>query len=143
MTEGRLGLRAVGGNLNEACSYLDRRRDEKDAQSEREKEEEEAKKQRRELGKTANGNWVNLGYLKTMADMGFDRWRSAHALKRTDNDIGQSIELLQTETDEWTLLADDSQETLARVCLHSYYIQCLLVNWQLSNLAGPAGILGL
>ena len=33
------------------------------------------------LGKTANGSWVNLGYLKTIMERGYDEKLAAVALR--------------------------------------------------------------
>lgn len=36
---------------------------------------------RKRLGKTANGNWVNLGYLKTITEQGYEEKLAAVALR--------------------------------------------------------------
>ena len=36
---------------------------------------------RKQLGKTANGSWVNLGYLKTIVERGYEERLAAVALK--------------------------------------------------------------
>ena len=97
MKDGRLGLRASGGNLNEACVFLQQRAEAKKERKRKEREEEERNKKRRKLGKTSKGHWVNLGYLETIVEMGFERLRSIEALKKTDNNISSAIQVLQTE----------------------------------------------
>ena len=69
--EARLGLRASGGNLSEASIFLQRREEERNERKRKEREEEERKSKRKKLGKTASGQWVNLGYLETIVEMGF------------------------------------------------------------------------
>lgn len=97
MKDAKLSLRACGGHLNDACIFLQRREEEKMERKRKEREEEERKIKRKKLGKTASGQWVNLGYLETIVDMGFNRIRSVEALKRTNNDISRAIEVLQEE----------------------------------------------
>ena len=80
-------------------------------------QDEERRRQRRRLGRTAAGRWVNLGYWRSLVDMGFDEERAARALRRTDNDLGRSVDALnaaagQTDADDDD---DDDADVLARV----------------------------
>lgn len=117
MSDARLGLRACRGDVNAACLYLQRREEERKERRKREREEEERDRERKKIGKTASGQWVNLGYLKTIAEMGYDRSRAAEALKQTNNDINRTLELLQSGFDMFG--SDDSatfsEESLAQV----------------------------
>lgn len=97
MADARLGLRACRGDLNGACLFLQRRDEEKKERSRREEEEERLARERKKLGKTASGQWVNLGYLDTIVNMGFERNRVIGALKKTNNDINQALEALQND----------------------------------------------
>ncbi len=97
MSDARLGLRACKGDLNAACLYLQRRDQVREVRRKKEEEEEERDHQRKKLGKTASGQWVNLGYLNTIVEMGYDRSRAAEGLKQTNNDINRTLELLQTD----------------------------------------------
>lgn len=108
--DGRLGLRASGGNLNEACVFLQQRAEAKKERKRKEREEEERNKKRRKLGKTSKGHWVNLGYLETIVEMGFERLRSIEALKKTDNNISSAIQVLQTELEFGTAFGNDFDE---------------------------------
>lgn len=97
VADARLGLRACRGDLNGACLFLQRREEEKKERLKREEEEEKLERERKKLGKTTSGQWVNLGYLNTIVNMGFDRNRATEALKKTNNDINQTIEALQND----------------------------------------------
>ena len=96
VSEARLGLRATQGDVNQACLYLQRRRDEKEKLIEREQEEERLNRERKKIGKTVNGKWVNMGYLSTLQNMGYDRYQAIDALKQTDNDLSQALDWIQS-----------------------------------------------
>lgn len=118
MSDARLGLRACKGDLNAACSYLQRREEDRKERKKREEEEEKRNRERKKLGKTASNQWVNLGYLNTIVEMGFDRSRVVEGLKRTNNDIGKTIELLQNEFEFYTSEASSghfSEESVVQV----------------------------
>lgn len=122
MADARLGLRACRGDLNGAHQFLQRREKEKQERLKREKAEEELERDRKKLGKTANGQWVNLGYLNTIVSMGFERNRTAEALKKANNDINQALELLQNEFQSFAAdLCGFDDESVAQVepILHS------------------------
>ena len=93
----RLGLRACRGNLNEACVYLQHKEEEKRERKRKDKEEEGRIAKRKKLGRTSNGEWLNLGYLETIVDMGFPRSRAVQSLKTTNNDISRAVQVLQEE----------------------------------------------
>lgn len=121
LSDARLGLRACRGDMNAACAYLQRREEERQERKKREKEEEERNRERKKLGKTANNQWVNLGYLNTIVEMGFDRSRAAEGLKQTNNDISRTLEFLQGEFESYGTEASSerySQESLAQVSFH-------------------------
>ena len=58
---------------------------------ESEKAEKERNKKRRRLGKTTDGSWVNLGYLNTLVNMGFQEELASKALRHTNNEMTQAI----------------------------------------------------
>lgn len=106
--------------MNAACVFLQRREEDRQERIRKEEEEEELNKERRKLGKTASGQWVNLGYLKTISDMGYERSRAAEALKQTNNEIGRALEYLQSDLEmmdqESSILNSFySEESLAQV----------------------------
>ena len=96
VSEARLGLRATRNDVNQACLYLEQRRDEKEKRIEREKEEEKLNRERKKMGKTVNGNWVNFGYLSTLQNMGYDRYQAIDALKQTNNDLSQALDWIES-----------------------------------------------
>ena len=116
LSDARLGLRACRGDLNAACLYLQRRDREREEREKKEEEEEERNHQRKKLGKTASGQWVNLGYLNTIVEMGYDRSRAAESLKQTNNDINKTLELLQADCEMFDAEAfGGREESLAQV----------------------------
>ena len=131
LSDARLSLRACRGDLNAACAYLQRREEEREERLKKEEEEEELDRQRKELGKTANNNWVNLGYLNTIVQMGFERSRAAEGLKQTNNDINRTLEFLQT--DYGSFETEDSskgyfsEESLAQVKLLCHFMFCVVL----------------
>jgi len=78
-------------------------------------QDEERRRQRRRLGRTAAGRWVNLGYWRSLVDMGFDEERAARALRRTDNDLGRSVDALNAAAGQTDADDDDDADVLARV----------------------------
>lgn len=122
LSDARLSLRACRGDLNAACVYLQRREAEREERLKKEEEEEERDRERRELGKTANNQWVNLGYLNTIVQMGFERSRAAEGLKQTNNDINRTLEFLQNDYESFE--TDNvsrgyfSEESLAQVSFY-------------------------
>ncbi|EFX82641.1 hypothetical protein DAPPUDRAFT_223703 [Daphnia pulex] len=127
LSDARLSLRACRGDLNAACVYLQRREAEREERLKKEEEEEERDRERRKLGKTANNQWVNLGYLNTIVQMGFERSRAAEGLKQTNNDINRTLEFLQNDFDSFG--TDDasrgyfSEESLAQVISMGFSVE--------------------
>lgn len=141
LSEARLSLRACRGDLNAACVYLQRREAEREERLKKEEEEEERDRERRKLGKTANNQWVNLGYLNTIVQMGFERSRAAEGLKQTNNDINRTLEFLQNDFDSFG--TDDastgyfSEESLAQVrFLTKFVYRFALTNFFSGNIDG-------
>lgn len=77
--------------------FLQRKEEERIERLKREREEEKLDRERRKLGKTDNGQWVNLGYLNTIVNMGYERSRAIKALKKSNNDVNQTFEFLRNE----------------------------------------------
>lgn len=100
--EARLALRSTGGDVTKAIKHAQQV---KDRREEIQKEELERTRKRRKFGKTATGDWVNLGYLETLTKMGYEEKLAALALRHTENDLNASIEVI-TENPE-ILLAKD------------------------------------
>lgn len=126
LSDARLGLRACRGDLNAACIYLQRREMERQERKKKEEEEEERNRERKKLGKTANNQWVNLGYLNTIVEMGFDRSRAAEGLRQTNNDISRTLEFLQSESESYRSQASNggySEESLAQVVSMGFSVE--------------------
>ena len=117
LSDARLGLRAHRGDLNAACQYLQRRDEERKEQERKEKEEEELIRERKRLGRTVGGQWVNMGYLKTIVNMGYERSSAVKALQRTNNDINKSLEYIQSDMEASLMDVDSfySEESLVQV----------------------------
>ena len=92
----RLALRATGGKVAEAAVFAQKKREEK---ARVEKQEKELRKKRRKYGKTVDGSLVNVGYMKTLTAMGYSEDYALMALKQTDNDINESVELISKSPD--------------------------------------------
>ena len=75
----------------------------------KEKEERERSKLRDELGRCANGNWVNVGYYKTLIGMGFTKSVAATALRQANNSLNTAVQMLQEEP-ELIALASEERE---------------------------------
>ncbi|XP_055305346.1 NEDD8 ultimate buster 1 [Sitodiplosis mosellana] len=91
-TEARTGLRACANNISEAIAFVHDRREKLEKARKLGREQRRAKNS---LVKTQNKKWVNPRTLHVLSEMGFDKDLCALALQKTDNDINQSIALLQ------------------------------------------------
>ena len=99
--EARLALRSQNNNVSAAIRHAQQT---KEAKEKTEKEELERKRKRRKFGKTAEGNWVNLGFLNTMVKMGYEESLAASALRHCENDVNAAI---QTINEHPELLFED------------------------------------
>ncbi|XP_023329738.1 NEDD8 ultimate buster 1 isoform X2 [Eurytemora carolleeae] len=122
-TEARLGLRASKGDLDGAVEHIHRRREEGEEIRRKEKEERELEKLRSELGKCSDGSWINVGYYKTLLNMGFTDKVSAAALRQSNNSLNLAVQLLQEEPELIHLAAKEDKvndEDLARLVSLGY-----------------------
>eukprot|EP01126_Amoeba_proteus_P064029 TRINITY_DN8908_c1_g1_i16.p1 TRINITY_DN8908_c1_g1~~TRINITY_DN8908_c1_g1_i16.p1 ORF type:complete len:401 (+),score=100.47 TRINITY_DN8908_c1_g1_i16:522-1724(+) len=96
--ECRVGLRAMNKNPELAEAWLYQRRERIETMKLREKEEEKKKQRCKSLGKTKNGNWVNLNLLDALVvkfkELQIPEKLIAEALKQTDNDQEATEDLL-------------------------------------------------
>lgn len=92
--EARLGLRASGGNIDMALSHIMQQKEEKKKRLETEKAENEMKRLEKKLGKTANGDNVNVTFFKMIVSMGFSKGAAAAALRQTNNDISNALQVI-------------------------------------------------
>ena len=110
MAEARTGLRAALGDRKLAVEHIMRRRDEKAEIVRKEKEERERSKLRDKLGRCANGNWVNVGYYKTLIGMGFTKSVAATALRQANNSLNTAVQMLQEEPELIALAAQEREK---------------------------------
>jgi len=95
--EARLGLRTSQGDRKLAVDHILRRREEKEDIRKKEEEEREREKLREKLGRCADGSWINIGYFKTLKNMGFTERVAATALRQANNGLNAAVQLLQEE----------------------------------------------
>ena len=107
--EARIGLRASRRDRKLAVEHFMWRGDEKAEIVRKEKEERERSKLRDKLGRCANGNWVNVGYYKTLIGMGFTKSVAATALRQANNSLNTTVQMLQ-EGPELIALAAEERE---------------------------------
>ena len=105
--EARLGLRASFGDRKLAVDHIMRRREEKAEIRKKEKEERERGKLREKLGRCGNGDWVNVGYYKTLLNMGFTSKVAAAALRQANNSLNTAVQMLQDEPDLIAMAAEE------------------------------------
>ena len=89
--EARLALRAKKHAVPDAVRYII---DSRKRKEELEKEESERRKKRAKLGKTVDGSWVNLGYMSTLVKMGYPEELAGKALRHTNNEMNQAIDVM-------------------------------------------------
>lgn len=107
-TEARLALRNCSGNVEVAVSQIIQRREEREERIIKEAVERKKRKSARKLGKTINGELVNVDSYKTLLSMGFSRQAAKEALIRANNIIGLAVQLLQENPEISTLQAASS-----------------------------------
>jgi len=107
IAEARLGLRAAQGDRKLAVEHIMKKREEKQEIRKKEEEERERGKLRDKLGRCADGNWINIGYYKTLLGMGYTEKVAATALRQANNSIGQAVQLLQEQPDLIQLAAEE------------------------------------
>ena len=110
IAEARLGLRASLGDRKLAVDHIIRRREEKAEILKKEKEERERGKLREKLGRCGNGDWVNVGYYKTLLSMGYTSKVAAAALRQSNNSLNTAVQMLQEEPDLIALAAEERND---------------------------------
>lgn len=89
--EARLGLRACGGNLEQAINFIHERKAKLREARQNSKEE---RKLNAKLANENNGNgkdWVNPRSVCTLMEMGYARDVVVEALKRSKNDVPKAV----------------------------------------------------
>ncbi|XP_052243561.1 NEDD8 ultimate buster 1-like [Dreissena polymorpha] len=94
--ESRLGLRSCDGNVANAVQHVMKRREEK-AENARKRHKERKRNQiAKHLGKTANGQIVNVKTYETLIRMGYPKGAASEALRQANNDLNLALEVLQS-----------------------------------------------
>jgi len=104
--EARLGLRACNNEESQAVDWIMRRRGERKRNEELVMKERRDKKRKERFGKTIGGKDVNLSMFDQMMEMGFAETLVLAALKQTDNNMVQALNMIETEPE---LLVEASQ----------------------------------
>ncbi|XP_038047872.1 NEDD8 ultimate buster 1-like isoform X2 [Patiria miniata] len=97
--EARLGLRAASGNVSVAVTKITEQRQRRKEIREKEAEERKKKARERKLGKTANGEWIKSEVYDSLLSMGFPEQAVLAALKQTNNDLHNSLQVMQEQPD--------------------------------------------
>lgn len=96
IAESRIGLRATQGDINLAANYINENRERRRESRKRAKAEEILQKERKKLGKCADGNqYVNPNFLQILVSMGYNKEIARIALQKTNNIISDSIQYIQ------------------------------------------------
>ena len=111
VAEARLGLRASFGDRKLAVDHIIRRREEKAEIMKKEKEERERGKLREKLGRCGNGDWVNVGYYKTLLNMGYTSKVAGAALRQANNSLNTAVQMLQEEPDLIAMAAEERTDS--------------------------------
>ncbi|KAJ8927192.1 hypothetical protein NQ314_020468 [Rhamnusium bicolor] len=94
--EATLGLRATKGDVNEAAKYIEDNREKRTESRKKAKAEEILKKERKKLGKCADGQqYVDPNFVNILVNMGFNKEAARIALQKTNNTISDSIQYIQ------------------------------------------------
>lgn len=112
--EARLGLRVSGNNVTRALAHIIEQREEKEKRLKAERAERKNKRLEVKLGKTASGEQVSASAYRMLISMGFPKGASAEALRQTNNDIQNAIQVIQ-EQPELLSLADPDPDPESQV----------------------------
>lgn len=94
--EARVGLRAVGGDVNLAANYIDENRQKRYESRKKAKAEKILEKERKKLGLCADGKqYVDPNFMKILVNMGYNKEVARIALKKCNNVISDSIQHIQ------------------------------------------------
>ncbi|XP_076255328.1 NEDD8 ultimate buster 1-like [Rhynchophorus ferrugineus] len=95
-TEAKIGLRAVGGDVNLAANYINENRQKRYESRKKAIAEEILNKERKKLGKCADGKqYVDPNFLNILVNMGYNKEVARIALRNCNNIISDSIQYIQ------------------------------------------------
>ncbi|XP_070570059.1 LOW QUALITY PROTEIN: NEDD8 ultimate buster 1-like [Ptychodera flava] len=106
--EARLGLRTAHGNIERAVMKITDKREERKQIAKKEAEERKKRKLARKLGKTADGQKLNIDLYETLLSMGFPKSAASTALRQSNNDINLAIQTLNEHPELLTLPDTDA-----------------------------------
>lgn len=86
LTESRIALRATQGVVENAVTYILQQREEREEARRKSRAEN-----RLQIGKSKDKTWVNPRSLLTLIEMGFAKELCEVALRKTNNDVEQSV----------------------------------------------------
>uniref|UniRef100_A0A1B0A0W3 UBA domain-containing protein n=1 Tax=Glossina pallidipes TaxID=7398 RepID=A0A1B0A0W3_GLOPL len=96
--EARLGLRARGGNIEQAINYI---HDQHEKLQETRKHSQKERKLNQKLDvRKHDKNWVNPRSVCTLMEMGYSSKLVVQALRDSRNDLNKALNLLQNHTEE-------------------------------------------
>eukprot|EP00003_Mantamonas_plastica_P021158 TRINITY_DN341_c0_g3_i1.p1 TRINITY_DN341_c0_g3~~TRINITY_DN341_c0_g3_i1.p1 ORF type:complete len:410 (+),score=199.37 TRINITY_DN341_c0_g3_i1:163-1392(+) len=104
----RRALRATNNSIVNATQYVQMKREQAEEKRMEEFKRMKERKEQLKLGKTTNKKLVNLQFRDSLVSMGYSESLVIEALKQTDNDLNESIELL-TNNPELLFPQDTSQ----------------------------------
>ncbi|XP_067126303.1 NEDD8 ultimate buster 1-like [Centruroides vittatus] len=116
-SEARVALRGCKGNLEQAVQYILKRKEELAEIHQKEKEERKYKKRQKELGKTVNGEWLNVCIYDQFCSMGYPPKKVKEALKQANNNASLTVDILQQNQDflNFSDTTDASEENVAKI----------------------------
>lgn len=94
MQEARIGLRAVNKNKNDATVWILSRREKIEQKKKEEREKRRRERRQKKFGKTAKGNYIDIQLLDGLMTLGFSEEIVAEALKQSENQQEQALNLL-------------------------------------------------
>lgn len=123
--EARLGLRASGGNVQEAINHIENKKTEKKKIKKEMEVDHKKRKLCHKLGKTEDGDPVSIPNYKSLVEMGYSREAALRCLQLANNDINSALELLEENCDSLAFLygANVNQELLDQLTGIGYNIQ--------------------
>ncbi|KAH8330614.1 hypothetical protein KR067_005656 [Drosophila pandora] len=97
-SDARLALRSTAGNVDGAIQFIQERREKVKAERRNAAPARRVNQEMREAN--AGGDWVDPRSVCRLMEMGYERVLIVEALRRTHNDLDQSLELLQRHSND-------------------------------------------